>query len=66
MANSFTLDNCEACLANLMVDLNTLLSTQIAPPLLRQSALSTQNAASKAYSEMLLQLSPAPSQEPNR
>ena len=66
MANSFTLDNCEACLPNLMVDLNTLLSTQIAPPLLRQSALSTQNAASKAYSEMLLKLSPAPSQEPNR
>ncbi|AEP31111.1 hypothetical protein [Brumicola nitratireducens] len=66
MANSFALDNCEACLPNLMVDLNTLLSTQIAPPLLRQSALSTQNAASKAYSEMLLQLSPAPSQEPNR
>jgi len=66
MANSFTLDNCEACLPNLMVDLNTLLSTQIAPPLLRQSALSTQNAASKAYSEMLLQLSLAPSQEPNR
>lgn len=66
MANSFTLDNCEACLANLMVDLNTLVSTQIAPPLLRQSALSTQNAASKAYSEMLLQLNPAQSQEPNR
>lgn len=66
MTNSFTLDNCEACLPNLMVDLNTLLSSQIAPPLLRQSALSTQNAASKAYSEMLLKLSPAPSQEPNR
>lgn len=66
MTNSFTLDNCEACLPNLMVDLNTLLSTQIAPPLLRQSALSTPNAASKAYSEMLLKLSSAPSQEPNR
>lgn len=66
MANSFTLDNCEACLSNLMVDLNTLLSTHIAPPLLRQNALSTQNAASMAYSEVLLQLNAAPFQETNR
>ncbi len=66
MANSFTLDNCEACLPNLMVDLNTLLSAQIAPPLLRQSTLSTQNAASKAYSEVLIQHSAPLSQESNR
>ncbi len=66
MANSFTFDNCEACLPNLMTDLNTLLSPQIAPPLLRQSALSTQNAASKAYSEMLLQINQDPRKEPNR
>lgn len=66
MANSFTLDNCEACLPSLMVDLNTLLSPQIAPPLLRQSVLSTQNAASNTYSEVLLQLHAAPSLESNR
>lgn len=66
MANSFTLDNCAACLPNLMVDLNTLLSAQIAPPLLRQSTLSTQNAASMAYSEVLLQLNAAQRQEFNR
>ncbi len=66
MTNSFTLDNCEACLSNLMADLNTLLSTQIAPPLQRQNALSTQNAASMAYSEVLLQLNAASFQETNR
>lgn len=66
MANSFTLDNCGNCLPNLIVDVNTLLSTQIAPPVLRKNELSTHNAASKAYSEVLLQFTAALSQESNQ
>jgi hypothetical protein len=66
MANSFTLNNCDACLPSLIVDLHTLLSANIAQPLLRKSAISTQNAASKAYSEVLLQFNAAPSQESNQ
>jgi hypothetical protein len=55
MRDSYLLDNCDSCLANLIVDLSTLLSPQIAPPVLRQSKLSTQHAAGNAYAEALLQ-----------